>query len=377
MTQLSRSQIERYQRHLSLPGFGAEAQEALRKSSVLMIGAGGLGCPALQYLAAAGVGTLGIVDDDTVARSNLQRQVLFCEEDIGQPKVERAAARLKTLNPEVTIHTHQGRINEANAAELCQAYDIIVDGSDNFPTRYLVNDACVLFDKPLVYGAIEGFTGQASVFNYAGGPTYRCLFPSPPNPEDAPSCAELGVLGVLPGLIGVVQATEAIKLITGIGQTLSGTLLLWDALTMQTQRLGLSRDPNFSKPDELRLISYQCQTQQAVLHPDEIPPLALEKRLRHEAAPLQLIDVREPWERAICQLPSRHIPLTELQSPAFRAETYGLEATSPTVIYCKAGARSLRALETLRMKHGFSDLKSLQGGILRWGEEIDPNCVPY
>ncbi|TVP80828.1 MAG: molybdopterin-synthase adenylyltransferase MoeB [Puniceicoccaceae bacterium] len=378
MSSLSSREIERYQRHLTLPEFGVEAQEALKGAAVLMIGAGGLGCPALQYLAAAGVGTLGIVDDDVVARSNLQRQVLYTDADVGRPKAEAAAARLSAMNPDVRVRIHHTRLSAENAEALFRDYDLIIDGSDNFVTRYLVNDACVLGNKPLIYGAIQGFHGQASVFNYRGGPTYRCLFPTPPNPEDAPNCAELGVLGVLPGLIGLVQATEAIKVITGIGRPLSGVLLLWDALTMQQQRLELKRDPESAKVTELKAIEYQCGIPSAERNPDEISAQELQSRLNAGGAAPQLLDVREAWEREICHLPSSlHIPLGELQSPDFQLDQSELDPSRPTVVYCKAGARSMRALHTLRSEHGFSEILSLEGGILQWAEELNPQMARY
>src|SRR5581483_2366972 len=247
----SSDELARYSRHLSLAGFGPAAQEKLQRSAVLVIGAGGLGCPALLYLAAAGVGRLVIVDDDRVEVSNLQRQVLYTSDDAGQPKAEAAARRLRALNPLIAIEARAERFTRANALALVRGVDVVLDGSDNFSTRYLVNDACVLADRPLVYGAIQGFEGQLGVFNFRGGPTYRCLFPEPPEPGSVPNCAEGGVIGALPGLIGTVQALEVIKLLTGIGEPLSGKLMLWDALTMATRIVRFSPDPRSRQITEL------------------------------------------------------------------------------------------------------------------------------
>jgi adenylyltransferase/sulfurtransferase len=251
MSDFSQQELKRYQRHIGLAGFGMEAQAKLKRGSVLVIGAGGLGCPALLYLAAAGVGRITIVDDDRVDLSNLQRQVLYTESDAGQPKASAAAARLRALNPWISVVPVAERFSRANAIALVSGSDVVIDGSDNFATRYLVNDACVLADKPFVYGAIQAFDGQLSVFNWRGGPTYRCLFPEPPPAGSVPNCAEAGVLGVLPGLIGTAQACEAIKLLTGIGEPLSGRLLLWDALTMTMQTVTLAADPRSRRISEL------------------------------------------------------------------------------------------------------------------------------
>jgi len=251
MNTFSSHELLRYQRHLTLSGFGMQAQQKLKHARVLVIGAGGLGCPALQYLAAAGTGTLGIVDDDRVSLSNLQRQILYAEADIGTLKAVTAAARLSAMNPSIVCQPYAVRLTAANALDLIRAHDLVVDGSDNFATRYLVNDACVLAGKPLIYGAIQTFQGQASVFNHQGGPTYRCLFPEPPDPKDAPSCSDIGVLGVLPGMIGTIQATEAIKVLTGIGEPLSGVLLIFDALRMRIQRVRFQRVPAAANVTEL------------------------------------------------------------------------------------------------------------------------------
>jgi len=364
MNDLSTDEIRRYERHLTLPGFGIEAQRKLRSARVLVIGAGGLGCPALQYLAAAGVGTLGIVDDDVVSRSNLQRQILYTDADVGRPKAELAAARLKAMNPHIRCEAHASRLTVANALEWIGGYDVILDGSDNFPTRYLVNDACVLADKPLVYGALHTFQGQASVFNYRGGPTYRCLFPEPPHPKDAPNCSEIGVLGVLPGMIGVIQATEVLKILAGVGEPLSGRLLIFDALRMSQQIVTFERVPSLAEVTELTEMTDSCGVSTGD-SPDEMSPEELRARMA-QAGALQVIDVREHWERAIDRIDSVHLPLGELLHGPVDVAALGLDPKRPTCIYCKAGVRSLRALDVLRAQYGFTQARSLQGGMLAW-----------
>lgn len=383
MNELSQKETERYQRHLSLPGFGLEGQLKLRRSRVLVIGAGGLGCPALQYLAAAGVGRIGIIDGDRVERSNLQRQILFTEADIGAPKAETAARRLREMNPEIDYRVHSERLTAANARERIRDYDLVIDGSDNFPTRYLVNDACVLEDKPFIYGALQGFEGQVSVLNFRGGPTYRCLFPAPPDPEHAPNCAELGVLGILPGSIGTLQATEAIKLLTGTGTPLSGKLLLFDARTHEQKILRFDRVAEAAAIDTVEEISYQCGSP-AEESEDEISPEALHAAL-HNGLPVrgtqtgggwQVIDVREDWERALGTLDSTHIPLGQLVRGEVDPADLGLRPDRPTCVYCKAGSRSMKALGILRSKHGFKQIRNLRGGITAWAETIDPAVAP-
>ncbi|MFT3782407.1 MAG: HesA/MoeB/ThiF family protein [Nibricoccus sp.] len=361
----SPDELSRYARHLSLRGFGPEAQEKLKRSRVLVIGAGGLGCPALLYLAAAGVGRIVIMDGDRVDVSNLQRQVLFTSEDAGQPKVEAAARRLRALNPLIDIVPIAERFTRNNALERLREVDVVVDGSDNFATRYLVNDACVVAGKPFVYGAIQGFEGQASVFNWQGGPTYRCLFPEPPEPGSVPNCSEAGVLGVLPGLIGTIQATEAVKLLTGIGESLSGRLLLWDSLTMTSRTLKLAPDPRSRDIRELPLENYGKTCSLPAMTPtlDEIDSA----ELRGKTGPVQLIDVREEWERASgAIMPSAHIPLGLLLNGSAKAQVAALDAAKPTVIYCAHGMRSLRALQVLRERHGFTNAQSLRGGYEGW-----------
>ena len=376
MQELSQDEMLRYQRHLSLPGFGPEAQLKLKDSSVLVIGAGGLGCPALLYLAAAGVGQIGIIDDDTVDLSNLQRQVLYTAEDIGQSKAEVAARRLRAQNPHVECIAYRDRLGVENAEALIASYDVVIDGSDNFPTRYLVNDACILADKPLVHGAIQTFQGQVSVFNHEGGPTYRCLFPEPPNPEDAPNCSELGVVGVLPGLVGLYQATEAIKLLAGVGELLSGKLLLLDALSMRQETITFERDPELAKPRSLEWIDYECNmgtAEDAVCGIIEVEP----RQLQEDSSDYQLLDVREDWERAICGLPGAHLPLGQILSGGADFSALGLDTEKPTYVYCKAGVRSMQAAEVMQAHYGFKKLKNLQGGILAWAEQVDPAMPIY
>lgn len=359
----------RYARHLCLSGFGAPAQQQLKSARVLVIGAGGLGCPALLYLAAAGVGHIEILDADRVEVSNLQRQVLFTAEDTGQLKVEVAARRLRALNPLVQIVPRAERFTRANALERVRACDVLVDGSDNFATRYLVNDACVIERKPFIYGAIHGFEGQASVFNWQGGPTYRCLFPEPAPPESVPNCSEAGVIGVLPGLIGTVQATEAIKLLTGVGESLSGRLLLWDALTMRMRTLTLAADP--CNQDIRKLPSeHYGETCASERHSwgSEIDVA----ELRATLSQLQLIDVREGWERAAGTiLPCAHLPWEALQRGHLGAAIQELDPVKSTVVFCNMGARSHKALALLREQHGFTHARSLRGGYRAWNGVVE------
>jgi sulfur-carrier protein adenylyltransferase/sulfurtransferase len=359
---LTAEEVQRYQRHLSLPGFGRAAQERLKAGKVLVVGAGGLGCPALLYLAAAGVGRIVVVDADNVEASNLQRQVLYAEEDIGQPKAVVAARRLRALNSLVDVVAVAERLRRENALALVGASDVVIDGSDNFATRYLVNDACVIADRPFVYGAIQGFEGQLSVFNWRQGPTYRCLFPSPPPAELAPSCAVAGVLGVLPGMVGTWQAGEAIKILAGVGEPLAGRVLLWNALTMNAQTVRLAVDPNSRPIREL-----PADTAFAVCSGEswEIDAAGLRRLLREGS--VQLLDVREDWERkADAILPSLHIPLGLLEDDSSSRVLAGLRADLPTVVYCAAGVRSLSAAAILRERLGLRTAKSLRGGIHAW-----------
>lgn len=359
---LTNEERARYHRHLVLPGFGPGAQERLKRARVLVIGAGGLGCPALSYLAAAGVGRITIVDPDHVDVTNLQRQILYVESDVGRPKAEVAAERLRALNRHIVVDGVCERFCSDNALQMVADCDVALDASDNFGTRYLVNDACVIVDRPFVYGAIQGFTGQLAVFNWRGGPTYRCLFPKPPPPELAPNCADAGVLGVLPGIIGTWQASETIKLLSGVGEPLCGKLLLWDALTMKVQTVAVPADP------QNRLITQLSPSDEAPVcacSSFEIDCGELRRQLSEGA--VQLIDVREASERAEAAIePSVHVPLAELKQRADHDSLKHLDREKSTVVYCASGLRSLRAAEILRTAAGFKCVKSLRGGIVAW-----------
>ena len=362
---LSTAEQARYARHLSLAGFGPEAQARLKAARVLVVGAGGLGCPALLYLAAAGVGRITIVDPDRVDVSNLQRQVLYTAGDAGRPKAEAAAQRLRALNNLIEIVPRVERLDRRNALALVGDCDVVVDGSDNFATRYLVNDVCVLAGKPLVYGAIQGFSGQLSVFNWRGGPTYRCLFPEPPEAGEAPACGEAGVLGVLPGLIGTAQAAEAVKVLTGIGEPLSGRLLLWDVLTMGMQTVAFAADPRSREIRELPPESpTACGLPAAV--DEEISPEEL-RALLVGPNPPRVLDVREPAEWATGVLAgSVTVPLGQLEREGASALPADLVPSAPLVVVCAGGVRSLRAVRFLRERHGFLSARSLRGGLRRW-----------
>ena len=353
---LSPEEIRRYSRHLLIPEFGTEGQLRLKAAKVAVIGCGGLGSPILLYLAAAGVGTLGIIDGDRVDESNLQRQVLYGTESVGKPKVEETAKRLQSLNPNVKIEAHFEQLTSQNALEILGDYDLVIDGSDNFPTRYLVNDACVLLNKPLVYGAIYRFEGQVAIFNYQNGPNYRDLFPTPPPPELAPNCAEAGVLGVLPGIIGSLQANEAIKLLAGIGEPLTGKLFVMDALTLTTRIIRIPRIPE--RPKIVELIDYDvfCGVKIPESN-DEISSEELEEWLK-SGVDFQLIDVRESYEYDIDNLSGELMPLSRLED--FVA---GISRAKPVVIHCQGGMRSRKAIKQLREQYNFSNLKNLTGGI--------------
>jgi molybdopterin/thiamine biosynthesis adenylyltransferase/rhodanese-related sulfurtransferase len=360
---MSPTERQRYQRHLQLPEIGEAGQLRLRAARVLVVGAGGLGCPVLQYLAAAGVGTLGIVDADTVALSNLQRQILYGPADVGQPKAEVAARALARLNPLVNCEIHPVRADLSNVRALVSGYDVVVDGSDNFPTRYLLNDACVSCDKPLVSGAIYRFEGQVSVFNYLGGPSYRCLFPNPPGPDEAPDCNATGVLGVLPGLIGCAQATETLKVLLGIGEVLSGRLWVMDTLSFQSRTLRFRRNEVQAAItlDTANRADYAdlCQAS-----PPLLSAAALREMLAGPAAPL-LLDVREPAEYAAGHLPGAVLlPLGELATRAA-----ALPAGQSIVVYCQRGGRSARAAALLRNELGRPEVQELAGGYEAWASE--------
>jgi len=372
-------QLQRYARHLTLPEFGLAGQERLAGARVLLVGAGGLGSPAALYLAAAGVGTLGIVDDDVVDVSNLQRQVLHGTAALGMPKTASAAARLADLNPEVHVEAHQERLDRAGARALVRRYDLVLDGSDNFPTRYLVNDACVLERRPLVYGSIYRFEGQVSLFGAPDGPCYRCLFAEPPAPELVPSCADAGVLGVLPGIVGSLQALEAIKWLTGIGTPMVGRLLLFDALRMSFREIAIRRDPDCAicgdHPTVTELVDYDafCGVTPfgAAGEAAEVDAPTLARELAGGNAPL-LLDVREPWEFDIAHLDGAVlVPLGEL--PARLAE---LPARAGVVTICHHGVRSATAAALLR-RAGFARVRSLAGGVDAWAAAIDPAMRRY
>jgi molybdopterin/thiamine biosynthesis adenylyltransferase/rhodanese-related sulfurtransferase len=378
---LSRDEISRYARHLIIPDVGVDGQRRLKAARVLLIGAGGLGSPLALYLAAAGIGHLGLVDFDVVDVTNLQRQILHGTKDVGRSKIASARERIADINPFVELTTYETALTSQNALGIIDQYDIVVDGTDNFPTRYLVNDACVMLGKPNVYGSIFRFEGQASVFSTQDGPCYRCLFPEPPPPGTVPSCAEGGVLGVLPGLIGTIQATETIKLILGIGEPLVGRLLLVDALGAQFRTVKIRKNPECPAcgTHEIReLIDYEefCgvgtedrrpMTEEAM---PEITPLELAERLR--AGNVELIDVREPHEWDIARIPgARLIPLDE-----FPAAIASLDRTREIVVQCRSGVRSGKAVRQLQAA-GFTNVKNLAGGILRWSDDVDQDVPKY
>jgi adenylyltransferase/sulfurtransferase len=385
--QLSPQELLRYSRHLILPEVGLEGQKRLKAASVLCIGTGGLGSPIALYLAAAGVGRIGLVDFDVVDFTNLQRQIIHGTKDVGKPKIDSARETLSDLNPDLVIETHETALTSENALELFQNYDVIIDGTDNFPTRYLVNDACVLLGKPNVYGSIFRFEGQATIFWAAQGPCYRCLYPEPPPPGLVPSCAEGGVIGILPGIVGCIQANEAVKIILGIGEPLIGRLLLFDALGMKFKELKLRKDPDCpvcgANPTVTELIDYEefC----GVGRGNEAPaaaetngagiPEITAKELKAKidrGDKFTLVDVREPFEYEIARIPgSKLIPLGTVADRAGE-----LNPDDEIVLQCKGGVRSAQALETLRQK-GFKKLLNLKGGILAWSDEVDPSVPKY
>ncbi|NNL84612.1 MAG: molybdopterin-synthase adenylyltransferase MoeB [Myxococcales bacterium] len=374
------SQFERYQRHLNLPEFGAAGQRKLLEGSVLMIGAGGLGSPIALYLAAAGVGRLGIVDFDVVDVSNLQRQVLYSTEDVGRPKHEAARERVSALNPEIAVETHPERLHAGNALEILGAYDVIIDGTDNFPTRYLTNDACVLLGKPCVYGAILRFEGQASVFDARRGPCYRCLFPEPPPPGAVPSCAEGGVLGILPGVIGLLQATEAVKLLAGVGEPLIGRFVQYDALDMRFAEFRFAKDPDCAicgkNPTIRELIDYEGFCGVAAEPREVVSDVTSADllRMREEAADHLLLDVRNPDEYETARIEgSRLLPLPELES---RVNELADWKERKIIVHCHRGARSERACRILR-DAGFQDVENLAGGIDAWSLTVDGDVPRY
>ena len=384
LPELSPPERQRYSRHLLLPELGEEGQRKLKRARVLCVGAGGLGSPAALYLAAAGVGTLGLVDFDVVEFSNLQRQIIHATPDVGRSKLESARAKIAALNPEVRVETFESRFSVQNARTLVEAFDVIVDGTDNFPARYLVNDACVLYGRPNAWGSIFRFEGQAAVFAAPGGPCYRCLHPEPPPEGLVPNCAEAGVLGVLPGIIGTIQATEALKLILGIGEPLIGRFLVYDALKMRFRDLKLRKDPDCPICGRHPTITALRETGEACAQKGDSPLFSQKKGTAYEITARELkgrmdagmapviLDVREPFEAAICRLPGAIlIPLGEL--PRRLGE---LDPHSEIVVHCKSGTRSARAVGLLR-EQGFTRAVNLTGGILNWVNEIDPSLSRY
>ena len=381
--ELTNEEIRRYSRHLILPEVGMAGQKKIRNASVLCIGAGGLGSPIAMYLAAAGIGRMGLVDFDVVDHSNLQRQLLHTDADVGRSKAESARDTIQALNPNVAVDLHQTRLSSENALSIIENYDIVVDGTDNFPTRYLTNDACVLLKKPNVYGSIFRFEGQASVFApHLGGPCYRCLYPEPPPPGMVPSCAEGGVLGVLPGIIGCIQTTEILKLILGKGTSLMGRLLLFDSLEMKFRELKLRRDPRCPicgpNPSITALIDYEqfCgivpETAEPDQNPDEVTATQMRHALQNPGEGIRVLDVREPDEYEIARVEGVTLfPLSTL--PQRFTE---LDPNQQIYLHCKSGKRSMKALEFLRQQ-GFKYVKSVKGGISAWSDEIDHSVPKY
>ena len=380
--ELNNEEIRRYSRHLILPEVGLAGQKKIKATSVLCIGAGGLGSPIAMYLAAAGIGKIGIVDFDTVDYSNLQRQILHTDADVGRSKAESAKETIQGINPHCEVVIHNTRISSENALDLIRPYDIVVDGTDNFPTRYLTNDACVLLKKPNVYGSIFRFEGQASVFApHLGGPCYRCLYPEPPPPGMVPSCAEGGVLGVLPGIIGCIQATEILKLAIGKGHSLTGRLVLFNALDMKFRELKLRRDPQCpicgDHPTIKELIDYETfcgivPEPENTGNPDEVTVQDMKKALDNPSLGIKVVDVREADEYEIAKVAGVPLlPLSELQSRFTE-----LDPSQSYYLHCKAGVRSMKALKFLR-EHGFQHLKSVQGGIAAWSDRIDRGVPKY
>jgi adenylyltransferase/sulfurtransferase len=382
-TSLSKDEILRYSRHLIMPEVGMEGQLKLKNASVLLVGTGGLGAPLGLYLAAAGIGRIGLVDFDVVDFTNLQRQVIHGTKDVGRKKLDSAADKMADINPHVQIEKHEVALTSDNALDIIKNYDLVIDGTDNFPTRYLVNDACVLLKKPNVYGSIFRFEGQSTIFAYPGGPCYRCLYPEPPPPGLVPSCAEGGVLGILPGMIGLMQATEAVKLILGIGEPLVGRLVLYDALAMRFRELKLRRNPECpacgDHPTVTKLIDYQqfCGVPGHEAPPTpvaasgDIDPIEVKQKL-DRGDKFTFIDVREPHEYQICKIPgTKLIPLGELPK-----RLNELDKNSEIIAHCKSGVRSGKAVALLT-ENGFPYARNMKGGILAWSDKVDPSVPKY
>lgn len=386
--EFSGDELGHYSRHLSIPEFGMEGQKKLKAAKVLAVGTGGLGAPMLQYLSAAGVGTIGIVDFDKIEASNLHRQVLFGASDVGRSKVEVAKERLQEINPYIDIQVYNVRLTSENALEIIENYDVIADGTDNFPTRYLINDACVMLDKPNVHGSIFQFEGQLSVFNYVDeegqrGPNYRDLFPEPPPPGLVPSCAEAGVLGVLPGIIGCLQASEVIKIITGIGEPLAGQLFLFDAQNFSTRKVKVTKNKDNpltgENPEITELIDYEAfcgipSGDEEESEEPEVPEVSVQeyKSWLDANEDVQLIDVREPHEVEIAEIGGELIPLKTVTENADK-----ISRDKKVVVHCRSGQRSADAIKQLRDKYGFDNLYNLKGGILAWSQEIDESVPQY
>ena len=378
---LSKDEILRYSRHLIMPEVGMEGQLKLKRASVLLVGTGGLGAPLAMYLTAAGIGRIGLVDFDVVDYTNLQRQVIHGTKDVGRPKIDSAIETMRDINPFVTLDRHETALTSENALDIIKDYDLVVDGTDNFPTRYLVNDACVLQNKPNVYGSIFRFEGQATVFAVEGGPCYRCLYPEPPPPGLVPSCAEGGVLGILPGVIGLIQATEAVKLILGVGTSLVGRLMLYDALNMKFRELKLRKNPECPICGDHRtitkLIDYQefCgiprHAPEPVVDLSEVDPVTVKAKF-DAGDKFTLIDVRETHEYQICHIPgSRLIPLGDLPN-----QLATLDPGAEYIMQCKSGMRSGKATDLLRQA-GFKNVRNMKGGILAWSDTVDPSVPKY
>ncbi|MEJ0102509.1 MAG: molybdopterin-synthase adenylyltransferase MoeB [Bacteroidota bacterium] len=381
--QFSKEELARYDRHIIIPEFGLEAQKKLKAAKVLVIGSGGLGSPVLLYLAAAGVGTIGIVDFDVVDDSNLQRQVLFGVDEVGRLKAEAARDRLEALNPYIDIVVHNTRLTSENALSIIKQYDVVADGTDNFPTRYLVNDASVLLGKPNVYASIFQFEGQVSVFNYRNekgelGPNYRDLYPTPPPPGLVPSCAEGGVLGVLPGIIGSLQALEVIKVITGVGDLLNGRFYIFDALTFESRTFKIKRNPanplNGTNPTIKELIDYEQFCGLKTVEKPTVKEITVKELydLQVKGEPFQLIDVREPHEYDIVNIGAELIPLATVAANAGR-----IAKDKKVIVHCKVGGRSAKAIQELQDKFGFDNLYNLKGGILAYIDEVQPELTKY
>src|SRR6266700_2113148 len=379
---LSQEEVLRYSRHLIMPEVGVDGQEKLKNASILLIGCGGLGSPLSMYLAAAGIGHLGLVDFDMADFTNLQRQVAFGTSDVGRPKVEATQDRINQINPNVKFTTYRTKLSSENVMEIFQPYDIIIDGTDNFPTRYLVNDACVFLKKPNVYGSIFRFEGQATVFWAEKGPCYRCLYPEPPPPGLVPSCAEGGVLGVLPGIVGTIQATEILKLAIGKGSSLVGRLLLFNALDMKFRELKLRRDPECpvcgKNPTITKLIDYEqfCgispEPETPAVNPDEVSVQEMKRAIEQPKLGIRVIDVREPDEYQIARIDG--VPLFPLSTLQQRFTT--LDPNQALYVHCKSGVRSLKAINFLK-EQGFKYAKSVKGGISAWSDEIDHTVPKY